>query len=297
MSVTYKEKHHKSNIIDLSAKPKTSFSLDNLSESLILSAERSKCIYDLYEKATLLKTKSDKLTKALDEEKAINEIQGEFVSLVSHEFKTPLAIIKTSMDVIKRVGRNKNEIIDDQITKVDKAISRMTKLIESTLNLSRLESGRLDFSPEKFCLEELITDVVERFQGINAKASFQLDINLDKNNLFADKALIDQIFTNIISNSVKYSKNNPQITISCQVIENHFNISIKDDGVGMNESDLNNLFQKFFRSKNTIGISGTGIGLYLVKKFVELHHGNIIVESQENIGTKFTIFLPLINKR
>ncbi len=294
MTATFKQKHNKNNILDIIAKPKISFTLDHLSESLVLSAERSKCIYNLYEKANLLKTKSDQLTKALDEEKAINEIQGEFVSLVSHEFKTPLAIIKSSMDLLKRVGQNDPDIFTDQINKVDKAILRMSKLIESTLNLSRLESGRLDYSPEKLCLETVLTEVIERFRGLNTRTKFTVNIDGAKHFIDADKALIDQIFTNIISNSIKYSHNDPVIEIYSTATADRMKITIKDYGIGISLDDQKNLFQKFFRSKNTIGISGTGIGLYLVKKFVELHQGSIEVESEENVGTKFTIYLTLI---
>jgi len=269
------------------------FTLDNLSESLVLSAERSRCIYDLYEKTNVLKSKSENLIKALDKEKSINQLQAEFVSLVSHEFKTPLAIIKTSMDVLKRVGFNNEEVFKDQVHKVDKAILRMTKLIESTLNLSRLESGKLDFKPVEFCIEDVLLEVIERHQDLDPKASFELSIDAGKKQFNGDKDLIDQVFTNLISNAIKYSKEDPKIKISCQIVDQHFEISVADSGIGMSQSDLKKLFGKFFRSSNTVGIAGTGIGLYLVKQFVELHHGEIKVESEEGVGTKFVIYLPL----
>jgi len=286
-------KDKKNELVSKVGNLENNFTLDNLSESLVLSAERSRCIYDLYEKTNVLKSKSDNLIKALDKEKIINQLQAEFVSLVSHEFKTPLAIIKTSMDVLKRIGFNNEEVFADQLQKVNKSVIRMNKLIESTLNLSRLESGKLEFKPIVFCVEDALLEVIERHKDLAPEAIFSLNINTDKRLFNGDRDLIEQIFTNLISNAIKYSKGIPDIKISCQIIDQHFEVSVTDSGIGMSESDLEKLFGKFFRSKNTVGIAGTGIGLYLVKQFIEMHHGDIKTQSEEGIGTTFTIFLPL----
>lgn len=272
------------------------FSLDKLSTNLTLSAERSKALRSLYERNNTLKKKSSKLIKALNEEKYISQLQSEFVSLVSHEFRTPLSIIKATSDVIKRVYiNNKNdnqEQLLQQIHKIDNAILRMNKLIDSTLTLSRLELGKIEFNPTSFCLKELVLEIVERYQDISSKVKFSINIDTKGILLNGDKNLIDQIFTNLISNAIKYSNNSPHITITCSVDNNQFTISVEDDGIGMSKEDLKKLFIKYFRSKNTIGTSGTGIGLYLVKQFITLHHGTITAESELDKGSKFTFYLP-----
>lgn len=271
-----------------------SFTLDNLSANLMLSLERSKVIHDLYENNNNLKDKSNRLIQALDNEKNINNMQSEFVSLVSHEFKTPLSIIKASSDILKLYSANLSdaEFITKQLEKVDKAIIRMTALINSTLNLSKLETGKLEFVPSLFSIENVLSDTIEKFNDLHKDAEIitQIDINHDFFN--GDKSLIEQVFNNLIGNALKYSGDCPKLIIKAQKETNKYKITLEDNGIGIDQKDIKRLFSKFFRARNSIGIAGTGIGLYLVKKFIDLHHGDIRVESELNKGTKFTIFLP-----
>jgi len=270
------------------------FSLDNLSSNLTLSEERSKALSSLYKNNETLQKKSTKLVKELNEEKYMTHLQSEFVSLVSHEFRNPLSIIKATADVLKRLYKgNKNpDTLLNQINKIDKAVLRMNKLIESTLNLSRLESGKIEFTPTDFCLKELISEVVDRYTDVDSDVKFNLKINTKKKLFNGDRNLIDQILTNLITNSIKYSNKSPTILIKCNIETDYFAISVKDNGLGISEDDLKKLFIKYFRSKKTIGTAGTGIGLYLVKQFVALHHGKITVKSELSKGSEFIIYLP-----
>lgn len=276
------------------SKGSNGYTLENLSASLVLSLERSKLIYELYEKNNSLKDKSDRLIRALNEEKHINNLQSEFVSLVSHEFKTPLAIIKMSADILKRVKfeGEQEKMVQKQLDKILKAILRMNNLIETTLNLSKLETGKLQFSPSVFCLRELITEIVDRFHDLNDKAKFIIQLGDEPLMFNGDKSLIDQVFTNLISNSLKYSKENPIIKISFIKKKNLYLLSFRDNGIGMSEKDQEKLFSKFFRAKNSVGIAGTGIGLYLVKQFLDLHNGDIKVKTKLGEGSDFILSLP-----
>jgi signal transduction histidine kinase len=280
---------------NINANISDNFTLENLSANLMLSLERSKVINELYENNNTLKDKSDRLIRALHNEKSINNMQSEFVSLVSHEFKTPLSIIKASSDILKLYSENltDSDFIVSQLDKVDKAIIRMTALINSTLNLSKLETGKLEFNPSLFSIENVLNETIDKFKDLHKEAQIKSNILITE--FFnGDKALIDQIFTNLIGNAIKYAAENPKIIIEAYTSPKGHVITILDNGIGIDEKDLKRLFTKFFRAKNSIGIAGTGIGLYLVKKFIDLHHGEIKVVSKVNKGTKFTITLPTI---
>jgi signal transduction histidine kinase len=272
------------------------FSLDQLTNSLNLTTDRTRYINELYQKSDALKTESDVLAKALQKEKEISKLQSEFVSLVSHEFKTPLAIIKASSDVTKLLidqGKGDSEQVKSQLKKINDSVMRMSKLIESTLNLSRLESDKLDFKKENFCLEDLIIEVVERHKDMYPKAKFTMDVATNKQFYPGDRGIMDQVFTNIIGNAIKYSKDTPDIKVVCKFADDKFKISITDSGIGMPEEDSKRLFGKFFRASNTTGIPGTGIGLYLIKNLVELHSGKIMAKSKLNVGTTFAMVFPI----
>jgi two-component system, OmpR family, sensor kinase len=278
---------------------KNNFSLDTLSENLVLSMERSKIIYDLFEKNNSLLEQSENLTKALTDEKNISNLQAEFVSLVSHEFRTPLSIIKTSTELVERFAKDspREEEISLQVSKIYKAVIRMNKLIEGTLNLSKLETGKLEFQPSSFCIGDLLEETTDRFRDINPEAEFVLEIHNKSLFFNGDRNLLDQVFTNLISNAIKYSHHKDQVRvyITCRVKDRNFIVSIKDEGIGMTGNDMKKLFTKFYRTKNSLGIAGTGIGLYLVKQFVDLHGGEITVDSEDNKGSCFTVYLPLEN--
>ncbi|MBT4921745.1 MAG: HAMP domain-containing histidine kinase [Rickettsiales bacterium] len=271
------------------------FTLDNLSANLVLSLERSKVIHDLYENNNSLKEKSNRLTRALDNEKNINNLQSEFVSLVSHEFKTPLSIIKASSDILKLYSENLSdaEFITKQLEKVDKAIIRMTSLIDSTLNLSKLETGQLQFTPSLFSIKTVLSETIEKFQDLHKEAQIITKIDITHDYYNGDKGLVEQIFNNLIGNALKYSGEEAKLKIMVKKESDKYVITIADNGIGIDAKDVKRLFTKFFRAKNSIGIAGTGIGLYLVKKFIDLHHGDIKVESKLNKGTKFIIILPI----
>jgi len=271
------------------------FSLTNLSKSLVLSVERSKVIYDLYEKNNVLSKRSNALVQELKEEKNLTQLQSEFVSLVSHEFKNPLSIIKTAVDILKRCENPEKALalLSDQVTKIDKAVLRMDTLIETTLNLSRLESGSLEFKPTSFCIETLLLEIIDRYKDLELNINFIVEINLHNKFIDGDKNLIDQIFSNLISNAIKYSDIPAQVTIICHIKDNHVIVTVADNGIGIEDTDLDRLFDKFYRAHNAIGVPGTGIGLYLVKQFAELHNGSINVESRLNAGSKFTLSLPI----
>ena len=271
------------------------YSLRGLSESLKVSAARSKALYYLYETNNSLKEESADLLQQLDEEKNLTRLQTDFVSVVSHEFRNPLSIIKATADVLKRVYKQEenNKAYLRQISKIDKAIIRMNKLIESTLMLSRLDNDKMQFNATSFSLRSLLIEIIDRYTDLADNLTIESRITSSEIMFNGDFDLMDQVFTNLISNAIKYSSGEIKIIIDCSIKQDGIYISVKDNGIGIDEEDIDSLFEKYFRSKNAVNISGTGIGLYLVKHFIELHHGSINVYSKLGEGSEFVVKLPV----
>jgi signal transduction histidine kinase len=269
------------------------YSLDSLALQLVLSMERNKMASNINNKNEELSKENNLLSKDVEHQKHITSLQTDFVSLASHEFKTPLAIIKASADVLSRVCKA-DEKVQGQVQKINGAVDRMLELVTSTLNLAKLESGKVEFSPAPINISNLVNEIITRHQYIDDDVIFNSD--LDKSNTLCsgDRSLLDQIFSNLLSNAIKYSNGNTIIDVTSKVKDGYLIVTVKDNGIGIPEEGIDKLFYKFFRAENAIVASGTGIGLYLVKEFVKLHKGKISVTSQINVGSSFTVKLPII---
>lgn len=240
------------------------------------------------------KLQTEELKEALSKEKELNELQSEFVSMASHEFRTPLAIIDASA---RRMQRRKEKLSPDDISKrtqkIHNAVSRMLGLIESTLMVARADKGKLSITPKEINLRELVEQCCENQNEIITSHIVTYDLK-DLPDLFiGDQAALTQIITNLLSNAVKYSPDNFMIEVQGWIRETDVYISVKDNGLGMDKEDLSNLFGRFFRAKTSTGIPGTGIGLNLVRTLVEMHEGEISAQSSLGKGSTFSIRLPI----
>lgn len=234
------------------------------------------------------------LTKALEGEKAYSALQQKFVSLVSHEFRTPLTIIDASA---QRIMRTRDKITPDQLVergeKIRRAIERMVGLIESTLYASRLDAGKIEMHPAPCVLKDIIQEVCEHHTEIAPSHDIRHDLDGLPEQIVGDCKLLEHVFTNLLSNAVKYAPDAPLIEVRGWTENSHALIEIKDSGIGIPKEDLSSMFERYFRAKTAEGIQGTGIGLSVCKEFVELHGGEIGVDSQEGEGTTFTVQLPI----
>ncbi len=239
-----------------------------------------------------------RLEKSLAAEKATNEQQREFVSLVSHEFRTPLAIIDGN---ISRIRRKFGEIPPEQISaaleKCGRAVRRLIDLMESVLSSSRLEAGAIAFNPVPCRMDELLREIVQNQSEISQQHEIVADIDKLSAEVQGDPKLLHQIFTNLLSNAVKYSPNASRVWIEACSSDGEAVISVRDQGVGIPEKELEKLFGRFFRASTAKGIPGTGIGLHLVRNLVEMHGGEIAVTSVEDEGSTFTVRLPTVGAR
>ncbi|MES2677603.1 MAG: GAF domain-containing sensor histidine kinase [Pseudomonadota bacterium] len=246
--------------------------------------------------------KSNKLAESLVQEKRMRELQSEFVALVSHEFKTPLQIIDGARELVMRKFKTINiadEVIDKSLDRIKSAIVRMSNLIQSNLNLSKIEIGEegIKVNKQNFDIKALVQDIVEKNFNLAQEKHINIEINVDNfpDAYLGDQKLLDHSFTNIITNAIKYSKANSVVKISGAIKENKLFLKVADNGIGIPKDDLDRIGKKFFRAKNTLSVAGTGIGLYLTKYFIELHGGSVLIESELDVGTTITAFLPIAN--
>jgi len=235
------------------------------------------------------------ITKKLTEEK--NKIRFQFISVLSHELKSPIAAVSNYLKLMeKRISGNDIESYNEFIERSQIRIKDMEKLIFDLLDLTRIESGEKKRNLEKVSVCDIVTETIENMQEqINEK---NISVIFEKKAIVinADRTEIDIIINNLISNAIKYNINSGKIEIKVLKSKGSLIFSISDNGIGIEEKDINKLFKEFSRIKNekTIHISGSGIGLSTVKKIVGLYDGTIKVESGIDKGTKFVVELNKI---
>ena len=276
--------------------------LEMVAEQFSIAVDRSYSLDKVMEVNQKLLEKTLQLKKALKEEKRVRKMQGEFVAMVSHEFKTPLQIIDGTREVISiklRALNVDNEFIRNSLSKIKAGVDRLSGLVQGNLALSKVENNKhgLSLKITAFSLKELIHDILDKNSTLSTEK--HIEITCDLNNVpdlyNGDRKLLDHCFTNIIINAIKYSGQNSKIRITGSVNEKEVIIKVSDSGIGIPQSDIANIGQKFFRAKNTLAVPGTGIGLYLTKYFIGLHNGSVSIESEIDKGTSFFVILPINN--
>lgn len=236
----------------------------------------------------------EQLRIALKEQVASNELQRNFISMASHEFRTPLAIIDSSAQKLTaRARKISPEDIGGRAKTIRGAVKRMTDLMESILALAKMEQGRLELKPSRFELGAMLTECVARTADLNPGRRIVVDIVRGAFDVRADRLLLEQAMSNLLSNAIKYSPIDKPISVTSWSDGAAAMIEIADQGIGVHEFEVDKLFSRFFRAKTAEGIAGTGIGLYFVKLTVEMHGGTISVRSKLGAGTTFTIRLPV----
>jgi PAS domain S-box-containing protein len=241
-----------------------------------------------------LKVKAEELELALGKERELNQLQRQFVSMASHEFRTPLAIIDGAAQGLRR--RADRLTSDEAIKRVDKirvAVKRLVRLMESTLMAVRVEEGRVSIEIEACDLGEVVRQVCERQQDVAPNHTIRCDLVDLPDAIQADSGALEQVLTNLLSNAVKYSPDAPEIEVVARGGGSEVMISVTDHGIGIDEDDMPRMFERFFRAKSATGIAGTGIGLNLSLHLVKLHGGSMAVESRVGEGSTFTVRLPV----
>jgi len=252
---------------------------------------------DLVKLVAELESAKEHVNALFIKEKELNQLKTRFVSMASHEFRTPLSSIQLSATLIdKYTPKQDIENIEKHTGKIKNAVGNLTTILNDFLSLEKLEAGKVEVHPTWFSIINFAEEIVEEMQLISKQdqhiiyehkgisAQVFLDINLLKNSVI-----------NLISNAIKYSGENTMIQFNSILKDDELLIEIKDNGIGIPETDLHNLFEPFFRAHNTGSIPGTGLGLNIVKRYVRLMNGNVACESAQNIGTTITLKFPFTN--
>jgi PAS domain S-box-containing protein len=240
-----------------------------------------------------LEQSQNELSLALDKEKQLNEIKGRFVSMASHEFRTPLSTVLSSASLIdKYTTSDDQEKRSRHIEKIKNSVKHLNTLLEDFLSLGKLEEGKIGIHLHEFNLEELIQDTIEEMNPTLKTGQFITYNNFCKTLITSDKNLIRNILFNLFSNAIKFSDISAPIHVVSQIKDSVICVSIQDEGMGISEEDKEHLFSSFFRGRNVTNIQGTGLGLHIVKKYVDLLGGSITMESTLDRGTKITFSIP-----
>ncbi len=241
-----------------------------------------------------LRQRETELEEALDKEKELNTLKSRFVSMASHEFRTPLSTILSSIELVEAYLDAGNSKALKHINRIKNSVTTLTSILNDFLSLSRLEEGKVEAQPERFQLSDFCLAVVDEMRG-QLKRGQQL-IHEEKNvgqEIFLDKKFLKIIFFNLISNAIKYSPEGKPIRCTTSLRDQTLSIVIQDEGMGIPREDQPHLFTRFFRAHNVENIQGTGLGLNIVKRYIELLNGRIRFESAQGFGTSFFVDIPL----
>ncbi|MFL5753796.1 MAG: ATP-binding protein [Bacteroidia bacterium] len=278
-------------IVDITVRKQAEEKLKNYSTELERQVKnRTLILEEAIEE--LEKTKKD-LNKALEKEKDLNELKSRFVSMASHEFRTPLTTMMSSLSLVTKYGeQNDKENQVKHVSKIKTSINNLTDILNDFLSVSKLEEGKTENMPEEFDLRLFMADVIMEMRNMAGPDQELVQEHEGKEKASLDKKLLKNILFNLISNAIKFSPEGGRIIIGAHVSGSAVKIIVKDSGIGISKEDQKHLFERFFRGHNATHIQGTGLGLNIVTKYVELMNGSMSFESKENKGTTFTIIIP-----
>lgn len=254
------------------------------------------CILAFVRDITERKKYEREITKALEKEKELSQLKSNFVSTVSHEFKTPMSVILSSVQLLDRFNDKwENEKKQKLFQKIYNAVMQTNSLINNVLLMGKDQSGKLEYRPLRAHFESFCKQIIEETQIVfGSEVNINASINTDIGEVTIDTNLLRHIFTNLLSNAIKYSLNNKVIDFAVNYTSNgETSILIKDRGIGISEEELKNIYEPFHRAKNAGHVKGTGLGMSIVKRCVDLHGGKIVIHSELGKGTSVLVTLQL----
>ncbi|MGK9475487.1 sensor histidine kinase [Melioribacter sp. OK-6-Me] len=219
--------------------------------------------------------------------------KNNYIELITHQLRTPLSTVQSSVDLLELYIRKGNKARQLQIlNKVKKGLNELRKIIDQSTLIYKAETNKLSLTKKEFNLRELINDIIEIvITDTSDKHFINVDIENSAETIFSDELILKEILLNLVTNAIKYSPEGGQIKITAARRGNRTILSVKDEGMGIPASDINKVFEPFFRGSNTSEIEGAGLGLSIVKKLSALLQAEIEVESTISKGTEFKLVL------
>ena len=275
-------------IVDITLRKQAAERLKNYSTDLEKQVGNRTLI--LQEAISELEKTKNELNQALEKEKELNELKSRFVSMASHEFRTPLATIMSSLSLVKTYGdQNDTEKQHKHINKIKSSIVNLTDILNDFLSVSKLEEGKVVNVPVKFIIPNFVNELITETESLCKNGQKIIFEHLGNEVGFLDTKSLRHVIVNLNSNAAKFSNPNTIVKLNTIKAEKSIQFSIEDQGIGISENDQKHLFQRFFRAKNASNIQGTGLGLNIIESYVELMNGKIAFVSKENVGTTFTL--------
>jgi signal transduction histidine kinase len=222
-----------------------------------------------------------------------DDLKSTFISIISHELKTPVALIKGYVATLRRDdARWEKQVVNDSLAVIEEETDRLTSLIDDLLDASRLQTGGISLKRSDINLPVIIDHLVERYRTQSSKHEFIVDLPKEFPILLVDEERLRQVISNLLSNAIKYSPDG-KIIVSGQVRPDKVIICVSDEGRGIAQSDLPYIFDRFYRApEEAKKTKGAGLGLYLARSIIEAHGGQIWAESKPKMGTRFCFSLP-----
>lgn len=263
----------------------------------LLSANRQ-LEHEVQERQTAeatLRTQEQEIRLALNREKELGELKSRFVSMASHEFRTPLTTILSSVSLLGRyLEMGETQKGKKHITRIQSAVQNLTGILNDFLSLSKLEEGKIEIQPEKFMWNEYFVELMEELEGILKPGQQIIHEPLPEDiavNL--DRRLVKNILYNLMSNATKYSDPGSSVECRSQLVDEKLRLEVEDHGIGIPLEDQAHLFTRFFRASNAMNIKGTGLGLNIVHRYVQMLAGEIDFRSTPGKGSVFTVTIPI----
>lgn len=293
-------------ISDISQRKKAEDALKKSEEQLIVyAAELEKkveirtealnnTIIKLEEEVIERKKAEEEVRKSLEKERELNELKSKFVSIASHEFRTPLSTVLSSASLIQQYKEKKDyDKQDKHILRIKSSVNHLTQILNDFLSLGKLEEGKIDVNKESIDVQDFLNEIGEEV-GAFLKEGQNVTVQCfpGAKEIGTDARILRNIMFNLISNASKYSDINKSIHLSCELKNGKMNFRIKDEGIGIPKEDQKHLFDRFYRASNAGNVQGTGLGLNIVKRYVELLDGEITFTSEYGTGSTFSISIP-----
>lgn len=240
------------------------------------------------------KKTEDELKKALDWERELNEMKSRFVSIASHEFRTPLSTILSSTYLLQKYSQTDEQPKREKhISRIVSSVTLLTDMLEDLLNVGKIEEGKISPKFSSFNVKEHIENNIEEIKSLLKKGQQIVSNHTGNEQVWLDPSMLTHIVTNLLSNAVKFSPENTSILIDSKLSGSLLEILVKDQGIGISKEDIRHLFERFYRSRHAADIQGTGLGLYIAQKYTELMNGKIKCKSEPEKGTEFLIKIEM----
>jgi PAS domain S-box-containing protein len=238
------------------------------------------------------KKAEEEARKSLERERELNELKSKFVSIASHEFRTPLSTVMSSASLIQQY-KDKNDLdkVDKHVQRIKSSVDHLTSILNDLLSLGKLEEGKIDIQQEEISIDSFLREIDEEMTSLKEGQKIKIDCPSDLT-LRTDARILRNVLFNLISNASKYSDQHANIYLNCSQQQNHVIFAVRDEGIGIPKEDQKYLFDRFFRASNAVNIQGTGLGLNIVKRYIELLNGSITFASEYQQGSTFTVSIP-----